>query len=500
MTSNQSSYFQKLIYFFVVLCFFIAIFINYSYYLLPLILDETNTFYLIGLDFKELISQVYTVQHHSPLHFIITKFFYYLSSPFLPMEMALRVPSMLFNLAIAYYLYKIINKLSSPLIATIALCFMFTSANFLMIATQARPYSLVFFLAVYLTYLILNFEDCRQFWIKFTVANILLVYAHYLAIQFWAFEIFLLLYISKRPKTTFRIFIPLTIAACSVLLFWPQLVMIVNKSSSLVIVSIPTVIELIKKIFYPELLTFSFLGIWFLVFPRHFKDEDDNQIFKIGIGLIITLVTSLFLMSALIEGSFFLPRYTILIFLGNFLIFAGILASFNRQLLTLVVLVMLFYNSFYFRKNFDILVASKPWQEISTLINSNPQLNKCLVLNIAGYVESVRFDLLADERFKKYFQSNYVAYPIKNEIVNLPVAYAPNQEVNLATLVTTSISHFQPSCLVVPQIKQEIGEKSFFGYELTGVKVDEIVKQQEYLFIQNYLVRNRVVYLYEKII
>ena len=187
MTIDSKAYFQSLIFTFAALTS--ALIFKASTFSLQL--DETNTFYVIQGSLSEILTKTFTVQHNSPLHFIIVKCFAYF---FGYSELALRLPSLIAIYLSAFLLYRLVAFLSDKPTGVVAALFFLSSRTYLAEAILARTYSTTILFVIYSIYLIITYDKntSRYFWTKLTITNALIFYGHYFAWQIIPFQLYLL--------------------------------------------------------------------------------------------------------------------------------------------------------------------------------------------------------------------------------------------------------------------------------------------------------------------
>ena len=124
-------------------------------------LDETGTWWVINGSVHQVVQRADAVQGQSPFYYLIL----WLSKGVIGhSEMALRLPSLAFSAAAAYFVYLLAKRLISPECARIAVIMFIVWPQVAFEASDARPYALATMLCVACAVALVSWLDAGGIW------------------------------------------------------------------------------------------------------------------------------------------------------------------------------------------------------------------------------------------------------------------------------------------------------------------------------------------------
>jgi len=351
---------------------------------LPLEGDEPFTVFFCQGTLPELIEMIKT-ENNPPLHFLLLSIWVKIFgiSPF-----SVRFLSYLFSCFTVIYIYKIGSNFFSHFVGFFAsLFFTFSSLNMLF-SHEARVYSLFAFLtagAFFYFLKCLKSKTANNNFIKLTLFNSLIIYAHFFGFIVLFIQVLTLIYIIINNKIEFKKFIYSYIAVF--LLYLPYLIIFINRflysTSNGTWVSPPTDISALYFMLWsfcnvPFITVLLIVFLLMALFIYLFKQKNKDINFQTILVLIWTFVPFIGMYILSFKVPMYLDRYLVFVSIGFYLIFA--LAIYNLRVLLNIKYVyilsfavsLLFIISFEPKKEIDKRKANECALKIKEIKEKNP--------------------------------------------------------------------------------------------------------------------------------
>jgi hypothetical protein len=351
---------------------------------LPLEGDEPFTVFFSQGTLPELIDMIKT-ENNPPLHFLLLSFWVKIFgiSPF-----SVRFLSYLFSCFTVIYIYKIGSKFFSHFVGFFSsLFFTFSSLNMLF-SHEARVYSLFAFLTAGAFFYFLNClksKATNKYFIKLTLFNSLIIYAHFFGFIVLFIQVLTLIYLIIKNKIDIKNFIYSYSAVF--ILYLPYLIIFINRflysTSNGTWVSPPTDISALYFMLWsfcnaPFITVLLIVFLLMALFIYLFKQKNKVINFQTLLVLVWTFVPFIGMYILSFKVPMYLDRYLVFVSIGFYLIFA--LAIYKLRVLFNIKYVyilafavsLLFVISFEPKKEIDKRKANECALKIKEIKEKNP--------------------------------------------------------------------------------------------------------------------------------
>lgn len=423
---SRNNAFAELLLFAIVIC---ILYLNYIPNLfVSLALDEAASYWLIKDGLYQLISRSITIPNKfSVYNFIALLVSYFTDST----EVSLRMPSVIFTLAAAYFIFLITDELfpghAKYLSAVVFLLLDLT----IHISTSARPYSLCLLLLTTSSFFLIKWVKLRNYiWLAvYSLTIITMLYCH--LIYIFAIPCHFIYVLSNHRNIHLtakrsKLFIYLIVISILLLPYYYLIYRNINNSGLLTFAPVPSITYLIVP-YTPTVLLVSFL-IFIISSNMNSKSIslNTNKNFICNLIFILSWVILpplLLYIASLLSGcsllvdryySSYLPAVAIL----TAVFFVHVRDNYIRYIsFSAMVIVLLISNN---NKFFNGLELSENWREATQYILKIDPEGKSMVLLASGLVEARDSHFLYDPLLSSYVAAPLSYYKLPNNFMNLP--------------------------------------------------------------------------------
>lgn len=388
----------------------------------PLWLDETVSYWAIHRSYADMVAKIIQYQGHGPLYYSIV---WLCVRIFGDTDFAIRLPSMIFMLLAAWYLYRLGVLLGSPSIARVAVIVFLGLDTTVFAASNCRAYSLALFACIASVVALVEALNTRR-------ADSLIAAALWAGIMthsqplFYAALVVPLLLVCLR----WRDFVSLDLSAiggavlayCIVALAtFPQIQLLMRRKDLLFFSSTPSWFEMLGENFH-ILLTGFVVGIlailWLSARSRLERPREITVLTFIFFIWWIVAPTVLFpILIKLFGGSLYSPRYFSWNSFGYCLALATIVCSLRSEKFQLII--MLFLALIYTLREYPNVHEGSGWKGASEYANQILKDNSVPVFAYTGLVEVNDSQWLEDQEKRSYILAPFARYPL--QVIPTPI-------------------------------------------------------------------------------